>query len=452
MQPDWIKKAIFYHIYPLGFCGAQDINDHSAAPLPRLEKIYDWIPHLKDLGVNSLYLGPLFESSLHGYDTADYYHVDRRLGTDDTLIKLIRELHANGIRVVLDGVFNHVGRDFWAFRDVQQNGQDSGYCSWFSDLKFGGRSPLGDPFTYETWQGHPELVKLNLRNPETRQHLLGAVRQWILDFGIDGLRLDTADCLDLDFQKELSTFTRSLRPDFWLMGEVIHGDYRHWANPEILNSVTNYEGYKGLHSSFVDKNFFEIAFSLNRQFGPQGIYRDLALYNFADNHDVDRVANKLENPAHLHPLYCLLFTMPGIPSIYYGSEWGLTGTRSESSDRDLRPNLDMESMWKNAPDPHLPVTIQKLSRIRKASAALQEGDYQQLLVAPEQLVFARQIAGQIVIVQINAAAEPARFDIGVPFPGSAQLVDLLNEGETTSVTDGRLINTVAPQWARILTF
>ena len=452
MQPDWIKKAIFYHIYPLGFCGAQDINDHSAAPLPRLEKIYDWIPHLKDLGVNSLYLGPLFESSLHGYDTADYYHVDRRLGTDDTLIKLIRELHANGIRVVLDGVFNHVGRDFWAFRDVQQNGQDSGYCSWFSDLKFGGRSPLGDPFTYETWQGHPELVKLNLRNPETRQHLLGAVRQWILDFGIDGLRLDTADCLDLDFQKELSTFTRSLRPDFWLMGEVIHGDYRHWANPEILNSVTNYEGYKGLHSSFVDKNFFEIAFSLNRQFGPQGIYRDLALYNFADNHDVDRVANKLENPAHLHPLYCLLFTMPGIPSIYYGSEWGLTGTRSESSDRDLRPNLDMESMWKNAPDPHLPVTIQKLSRIRKASAALQEGDYQQLLVAPEQLVFARQTAGQTVIVQINAAAEPARFDIGVPFPGSAQLVDLLNEGETTSVTDGRLINTVAPQWARILTF
>ncbi len=452
MQPDWIKKAIFYHIYPLGFCGAQDINDHSAAPLPRLEKIYDWIPHLKDLGVNSLYLGPLFESSLHGYDTADYYHVDRRLGTDDTLIKLIRELHANGIRVVLDGVFNHVGRDFWAFRDVQQNGQNSGYCSWFSDLKFGGLSPLGDPFTYETWQGHHELVKLNLRNPETRQHLLGAVRQWILDFGIDGLRLDTADCLDLDFQKELSTFTRSLRPDFWLMGEVIHGDYRHWANPEILNSVTNYEGYKGLHSSFVDKNFFEIAFSLNRQFGPQGIYRDLALYNFADNHDVDRVANKLENPAHLHPLYCLLFTMPGIPSIYYGSEWGLTGTRSESSDRDLRPNLDLEKLWQNAPDPHLPVTIQKLSRIRKASAALQEGDYQQLLVAPEQLVFARQTAGQTVIVQINAAAEPARFDIGVPFPGSAQLVDLLNEGETTSLTDGRLINTVAPQWARILTF
>ncbi len=452
MQQDWTRNAIFYHVYPLGFCDALYNNDHNSVPQARLEKISSWIPHLKELGINALYLGPLFESSQHGYDTADYYHVDRRLGTDETLTQLIQQLHTYGIRVILDGVFNHVGRNFWAFRDVLQNGQNSQFCNWFAGLNFDQRSPQGDPFTYDTWQGHSELVKLNLHNPQTRQHLFGAVKQWILDFGIDGLRLDTADCLDLDFQKELSAFTHSLRPDFWLMGEVIHGDYRRWANPETLDSVTNYESYKGLYSSFVDKNFFEIAFSLNRQFGSQGIYQNLRLYNFVDNHDVDRVASKLENQAHLHPLYCLLFSMPGIPSIYYGSEWGLKGNRTKNSDQALRPTLDLEKLRKNAPDPHLPATIQKLSRIRSTSPALQDGDYQQLLAAPEQLVFTRQAGGQTLIVQINAADEPAQFDLAVPWDGSAQLNDLLNEGETSTISNGRLINTVYPQWARILSF
>ncbi|MCU0247606.1 MAG: alpha-amylase family glycosyl hydrolase, partial [Bryobacter sp.] len=148
-MPNWSFDAVFYQIYPLGLTGAPERNDFSQPPTARLEQLYNWIGHLKELGVNALYVGPLFESTSHGYDTVDYYHVDRRLGTDETLANLSTALHANGIRLVLDGVFNHVGRDFWAFRDVQAHGWDSPYRDWFHNLRFDGRSSYGDPFTYE---------------------------------------------------------------------------------------------------------------------------------------------------------------------------------------------------------------------------------------------------------------------------------------------------------------
>ena len=449
MHTHWANDAIFYHIYPLGFCGAPNRNDFSSPPQPRLDQVRTWIPHLLNLGINTLYLGPVFESSAHGYDTADYYHVDRRLGTDETLVQLVRELHIHGIRVVLDGVFNHVGRDFWAFRDILQNGPNSIHRNWFRNLEFGGRSPYGDPFTYQAWNGYYDLVELNLHNPDVRHHLMDAVRRWIEFFEIDGLRLDVADCLDLDFQNELSAFCRALRPDFWLMGEVIHGDYRRWANPETLDSVTNYECYKGLYSSLVDKNYFEIAYALNRQFGEAGIYRGLPLYNFVDNHDVNRVASQLHNPAHLFPLYCLLFSMPGIPSIYYGSEWGLEGMRTAGSDAALRPYLDLEKIRQHPPQPDLPAVIQRLAGIRKDSRALRYGDYRQLYVSHQQLAFLRQAESETVVVLLNASEAPARFDIPLPLADGTQLEDVLNNGETFRVEQGRLqVDPVHPCWAR----
>ena len=451
MQTHWSHDAIFYHIYPLGLCGAPARNDFASPPQPRLEQIYDWIPHLRALGINALYLGPLFESTTHGYDTADYYHVDRRLGDRETLARLVRELHTNGIRVILDGVFNHVGRDFWAFRDVLQNGASSPACGWIQGLSFAGRSPLGDPFTYETWRGYYELVKLNLRNPEVRQHLLEAVRQWINDYDIDGLRLDVADSLDLDFQRELARFCRGLRPDFWLMGEVIHGDYRRWANPETLDAVTNYECYKGLYSSLNSKNYFEIAYALNRQFGENGLYRDLPLYNFVDNHDVDRVASNLANPRHLYPLYCLLFTMPGVPSVYYGSEWGLAGKRTPGSDAALRPQLDINRLRQLSPQPNLPADIGKLIQMRKASPALRHGDYRQLHVSFEQFGFARQAEGETVIVLINASDAAVSLEVPVNLATGRQLADLLNGQGRYAVINGRLrVDAVPPHWARVL--
>ncbi len=446
----WAYDAIFYHIYPLGFCGAPARNDFCSPAMTRLEKINDWIPHLRSLGVNALYLGPVFESSAHGYDTVDYYHVDRRLGTDETLSQLSANLHHNGIRVILDGVFNHVGRDFWAFYDVRQHGPASRYCGWFQGLRFEGRSPYGDPFTYEGWNGNYDLVKLNLNNPEVREHLFGAIRSWVERFGIDGLRLDVADCLDLGFLRELHTFTHSLRPDFWLMGEVVHGDYRRWVNPETLDSVTNYEVYKGLYSSHSDKNYFEVAYAFKRQFGADGMYRGLPLYNFADNHDVNRVASQLVNPAHLYPLYCLLFTMPGVPSIYYGSEWGLTAKRTPHDDTSLRPCLDLETAAASAPQPDLPRTLARLAALRQSTPALRYGDYTQLHVNHEQFAFARQYGDERVVVAVNASGNPARLELSLPF-GAERATDLLDPGDSFPVRDGRLVlDSVPACWGRVL--
>lgn len=447
MNTHWSQDAIFYHIYPLGFCGAPVKNDFNAPPQPRLNKVYGWLDHLQSLGANAIYLGPLFESSSHGYNTVNYFEVDRRLGTNETLTELSAEIHRRGMRLILDGVFNHVGRDFWAFRDVLLNGQQSAYCDWFAGLRFGESSPYHDPFTYEGWNGHYSLVKLNLKNPAVVEHLFAAVKMWIEAFNIDGLRLDAADAIDTGFLRQLAHFCRELRPDFWLMGEVVHGDYRHWANPETLASVTNYECYKGLYSSHVDRNYFEIAYSLNRQFGPDGIYRHLPLYNFADNHDVNRVMSNLKNPAHLYPLYCLLFTMPGIPSIYYGSEWGITGERQHHSDLPLRPCLELSEIVQNSPQPDLAWAITRLAHIRRWSAALKYGDYRQLFVDHEQFVFARQTAEENVIVAVNASDK--RVSVNLDMPGT-YAVDLLNKDEEMQIKSGHLRLKLWPHWARIL--
>jgi glycosidase len=432
----WAKDAIFYHIYPLGLCGAPERNDFGLGPVPRLEKIYSWLDHIQGMGFTALYLGPLFESSTHGYDTADYYHVDRRLGTNETLAALSAELHRRGMRLVLDGVFNHVGRDFWAFRDVQQNGQSSRFASWFSGLTFDRSNRHGDPFSYDTWNGYENLVKLDLNHPEVRSHLLGAVETWMRDFAIDGLRLDAADHIDLGFLRELSGFCRSLRPDFWLMGEVVHGDYRRWANPETLDATTNYEAYKGLYSSHNDRNYFEIAYALNRQFSANGIYHNLFLYNFADNHDVDRVASLLKRQEHLTPLYTLLLTMPGIPSVYYGSEFGLGGKRTKYSDAALRPDLDLAALQSDPPYPPLPGVISRLIRLRHEQPALREGSYRQVHVAAEQLAYLREWGEQRVLVVLNAAAEPVALDLALPGLPDGRLVDLLGGGET-ALTGGK---------------
>jgi cyclomaltodextrinase / maltogenic alpha-amylase / neopullulanase len=434
----WSQDAIFYHIYPLGFCAAPQRNDFSSPALPRLEKIGAWLDHIQDLGANALYLGPLFESSAHGYDTVDYYWVDRRLGTNALLTELSREIHRRGMRLVLDGVFNHVGRDFWAFYDLRQKGADSAYASWFAGLSFDGRSPFGDPFTYSGWNGHYELVKLNLANPAVREHLFEAAASWVREYEIDGLRLDAADCLDFDFIRDLSGHCKRLRADFWLMGEVIHGDYRRWANAEMLDSVTNYECYKGLFSSHVDNNYFEIAYSLQRQFGAEGMYAQLPLYTFADNHDVDRVASSLTNPAQLYPLYLLLFSMPGVPSVYYGSEWGITGKRTAHSDRELRPALDLAALRQNSPQADLTGWIAQLAGARKASPALRNGNYEQLHVSLQQLAFLRRFAGEAVVAAVNSASAPVTLAIAVPFADGTVLRDLLHPHETFTVHGGKL--------------
>ncbi len=444
---DWAPDAVFYHIYPLGLCGAPARNDFDAPPVERLEALSGWLGHIRGLGCNALYLGPVFESTAHGYDTADYWHVDRRLGTDETLRRFVAASHAREIRVVLDGVFNHVGRDFWAFRDVLVNGEGSAYRGWFGALRFDRRSPYGDPFAYGGWHGHYDLVKLDLVNPAVREHIFGAVESWIRDFDIDGLRLDAADEVDLDFQRELARRCRAIKPDFWLFGEVVHGDYRRWANALTLDSVTNYEAYKGLYSSLVDRNYFEIAYTLNRQFGPGGIYAGLPLYNFVDNHDQDRVASTLGEPRLLYPLYLLLFTMPGVPSIYYGSEWGLTGRRKPGDDSPVRPALALAAGPTVGGEPALAAAIARLAGTRSGSAALRRGAYRQLRVAAEQLAFVREIDGESVVVLLNSSDRAV--EVAVPAPHDGEWRDLLNGGGAVAA-GGEIRTEVLAGWGRVL--
>ena len=273
-------------------------------------------------------------------DTRDYNAVDCRLGTWEDLRRVCQALHAAGLRVMLDGVFNHVGRGFWAFRDVQEKKWDSPYRDWFH-LSFDGDTGYHDGFWYEAWEGHYELVKLNLQNPAVVQHQLDAISRWVRELDIDGLRLDVAYCLPDWYLRQLRSFTSRLKPDFVLLGETLHGDYNRWMNPDMCHSVTNYECYKGLYSSFNSMNLFEIGHSLARQFGPE----PWTLYKGSTSSASWTTTTWSASPASLHesrhlPLaYGLLFGMPGVPALYYGSEWGIQGRKADGDDA-LRPALD----------------------------------------------------------------------------------------------------------------
>lgn len=427
--PDWFRDAAFYHIYPLGFCGENRYNDFTSQPTGKIRRIIPFAKYLAKLGANAVYFGPVFESTKHGYDTADYRVIDRRLGTNRDFYEVCQALHKSGMKVILDGVFNHVGRDFWAFNDVKQHRWDSLYKDWFY-INFDGDSNYGDGFRYEGWEGHYDLVKLNLSNPSVRQHIFQCIEGWVSEFGIDGLRLDVAYCLDRDFLRELRCFCKDKWPDFFLLGECLHGDYNIWCNNTMLDSVTNYECYKGIYSSFNCANMHEIGYSLNRQFADEQwtIYKGKNLYCFVDNHDVTRVASILTDQRNLPLVYALLFAMPGIPAVYYGSELGMTAQKAQGDDA-LRPEFSLElakEMLSERGRSELFAYISRLYAVRKSSAALCRGSYKQLHVNSKQLVFLRAIDGERVIFALNMDDAPytAHFDAG-----ASQGTDLLGGGK-----------------------
>ncbi|MFO8064906.1 MAG: alpha-amylase family glycosyl hydrolase [Spirochaetota bacterium] len=428
----WWEQAFFYHIYPLGFCGAPQSNSFEGEPVDRLHLIERALPAVEAAGCNAIYLGPALESSSHGYDTADYYWVDRRLGDEAALQSLVGSIHERGMRVILDGVFHHVGRDFWAFQKLKEEGEGSPYVSWFRGVDFSADNRFGDGFVYHAWEGNEDLVALDLTNDEVVDHLLGAVEWMIQGLGIDGLRLDVAYLLEPSFMERLRSFTDRVGEDFWLMGETIHGDYTELVRPNRLHSVTNYECYKGLWSSHNDGNYFEIAHSLERQFAPGGIYEGMLLYNFADNHDVDRVASVLDEPAHLFSLYALLMTMPGIPSVYYGSEYGIRGRKQNGDDRGLRPR------WEDIDrsNDELADYLLQLQRIRQASPALRVGAYRGLHVEHETFVFERSVEGEVVIVGVNARGEQTEIELNEPAFGDGKLVSVYDASRSVEARNG----------------
>lgn len=402
----WAYESVFYQIYPLGFCGAPFEND--GVQTHKIKKVEEWIPHMKKLGINAIYFSPVFESDTHGYNTRDYKKIDVRIGTNQDFKEVCQRLHENGIRVVLDGVFNHVGRGFYQFQDVLKNREASPYLNWFH-INLGGNSNYNDGLWYEGWEGNYDLVKLNLQNGEVVHHILDAVQYWIDEFDIDGLRLDVAYCLDENFVRTLRSFTTEKKPDFFLLGEMLHGDYNRLMNDSMLHSVTNYECYKGLYSSFNSMNMFEINHSLLRQFGPENwtLYKGKHLLSFVDNHDVTRVASILSNEKHLPLIYAMCFGMPGIPCVYYGSEWGTKADKSEG-DPALRPCFEQPE-WNE-----LSEFISKLAEAKKNSEALNYGSFRSVLLTNRQCIFERASGHERVMVAINADGAPftAHFDAG----------------------------------------
>ncbi|MCR5303376.1 MAG: cyclomaltodextrinase [Lachnospiraceae bacterium] len=410
----WAYENVIYQIYPLGMCGAPFANDGNMEH--RILRVKDWIPHLKKLGIGCVLFNPLFESDSHGYDTRDMRKVDCRLGDNEDLKEVCDALNEAGIRCMLDGVFNHVGRNFFAFADVRENKQSSRYAGWFN-IDFGGNTAYNDGFYYEPWEGHYELVKLNLRNEEVVQYIFDSIKGWVSEFGIDGLRLDVAYCLDKDFIRRLRGFTATVKEDFFLMGETLFGDYNMLLGDDLLHSVTNYECYKGLHSSLNSMNLFEIIHSLIRQFGsdPWCLYRGKHLMSFVDNHDVTRAASILNNEKHLPLLYALMFGMPGIPSIYYGSEWGVKG-RKEEGDPALRPDIDKPE-WNELTD-----MIQSMIGAFNSSEALQYGSFRSVVLTNRQCIFELKSEHERVLVAINADEVPYHADFDA---GCGMAVDLL---------------------------
>ena len=431
----WYNESIFYHIYPLCLTGAPKQNEYGE-PVHRLNTLLPWIDHIKEIGCTALYIGPLFESVGHGYETTDYKKLDSRLGDNEDLKNFVAACHEKGIKVIFDGVFNHTGRDFFAFKDIQEKRQNSPYVNWYCNVNFSGNTEYNDGFSYENWGGYNLLVKLNQRNPDVQNYICDVIRFWVSEFDVDGIRLDAADVLDFDFMKQLRRTAEEVKPDFWLMGEVIHGDYSRWVNGSTLHSVTNYALHKALYSGHNDHNYFEIAHTV-KYLQNMG---DLDLYNFVDNHDVERIYTKLSNKAHFAPVHVLLYTLPGVPSIYYGSEFGIEGRKERTSDDSLRPALNLADYADATEKNPCTALIAALGKVRQNTPALNYGSYAELMLTNRQYAFARDLDGVRVIVTVNNDDNAASMNL--PAGNAAEYVGTLT-GEKVSVENGRINVTVA---------
>ena len=428
----WYNEAVFYHIYPLGMTGAPKLNPYGE-PVHRLNTLLPWIGHIKEIGCNAVYIGPLFESVGHGYETTDYKKLDSRLGTNEDLTNFVAECHKKGIRVILDGVFNHTGRDFFAFKDIKENRENSQYKDWYCNVNFRGNNSYNDGFSYENWGGYDLLVKLNQRNGAVRDYICDVIRFWVREFDIDGIRLDAADVMDFEYMKALRQVANEVKADFWLMGEVIHGDYSRWANDGTLHSVTNYMLHKAFYSAHNDHNYFEIAHTI--KYISDLTRNRLKLYTFTDNHDVERIYTKLINKAHYAPVHIMLYTLPGIPSVYYGSEFGIEGKKERGSDDSLRPYLNYEE-YKDAVNTN-PCTklISALGKIRQNTPALYYGDYKELELQTTHFAYERRLDGKSVIITVNNSDNAVTMNL--PCTDAKYYIGALS-GEKVAVKDGRI--------------
>jgi cyclomaltodextrinase / maltogenic alpha-amylase / neopullulanase len=403
----WVDHAIWWQVYPLTFVGAErDALPTDAPPVHRLRQLEAWLDYLVGLGCNGLALGPIFASETHGYDTVDHFRIDARLGDDADLDALLAACRSKGVRVLLDGVFNHVGRGFGPFQDVLANGRASAYANWFRiDWDAGGP----DGFAYADFEGHRHLVALNHDEPAVADHVAEVLTHW-LDRGVSGWRLDVAYAVPPTFWSEVTGRVRARHPDAWFVGEVIHGDYAAWVRDGGLDSTTQYELWKAIWSSLNDRNFFELAWTFERH---EKLLAEFVPQTFVGNHDVTRIASKLADERHLGHALAILLTVGGVPSVYYGDEQAFRGVKEdrEGGDDEIRPAFPA------SPDELSPSgqehyrLHQDLIGLRRRHPWLVRAVPETVELANEQLAYALTDGDDRLLVLLNVADEPFEFDV-----------------------------------------
>src|SRR5882672_4669901 len=332
--PGWVEQAVFWQIYPLGFTGAEAEASDQVGVVHRLGHIKSWLDYAVELGASGLLLGPIFASSTHGYDTIDYFQIDPRLGDDADFAALIEAAHGRGLRVVLDGVFNHVGREFPLFRRAVAAGPDAPDPAWFRLSWPADHAPGQEP-EYETFEGHHQLVALNHDEPAVAQYVARVMNHW-LERGADGWRLDAAYAVPRRFWAQVLPQVRTDHPDAYVFGEVIHGDYAGFVRETGVDAVTQYELWKAIWSALNDRNFFELAWALERH---NSLLDTFVPLTFIGNHDVTRIASQLVDERYLPHALVILLSCGGTPSIYSGDEQAFRGIKEHRAGGDdaIRP-------------------------------------------------------------------------------------------------------------------
>ncbi|WEV58283.1 alpha-amylase family protein [Bifidobacterium sp. ESL0728] len=351
-----MSRRIWWQVYPLGFCGApvRPQSDAQRLKTPRLDRLINWLDYMKGMGCDGLLLGPIFDSDTHGYDTIDFYKIDPRLGDDEAFDRLVAACHQRGIALMLDGVFNHVGRDFPEFqRELKraegevEAGKSVGHNS---DDMFSFFSAEDGTLDYKNFEGHAILPAFNHEASRVADLVTDVMTHWMRR-GVDAWRLDAATTVPSAFWAKVLPRVRREIPDAWFIGEAIHGDYPQFVRDSTIDTVTQYELWKAIWSSLKEANFFELDWCLKRHdtfletFTPQ---------TFIGNHDVTRIASQIQDEEKLALAAVILFTVGGTPSVYYGDERAMLGDKTDGVGGDdiVRPeypetpeNLSLDGEW-----------------------------------------------------------------------------------------------------------
>lgn len=435
-EPDWVEHAIWWQVFPLGFTGAEKSATAEPAEPHRLLDLVPWLDYVVELGASGLALGPIFASETHGYDTTDYFRVDPRLGTDEDVDTLIAEAHRRGLTVLLDGVFNHVGRSFGPFQDVLAHGPAADAGAWFSLQWPEGAGP-GDEPEYRDFEGHHHLVALRHDEPAVADFVIEVMEHWLAR-GADGWRLDAAYAVPSSFWGEVTARVRRSHPDAYFVGEYIHGDYAAEVEAGGLDSTTQYELWKAVWSSLNDANFYELASALERHNALLAAYAPLT---FIGNHDVTRIASRLTHAALLPHAVVVLLTVGGTPSIYYGDEQGYRGVKEEreGGDDEIRP------VFPPSPDDLSPLgrpifaLHRELIGIRRRHSWLHRATTEILQLTNEVLAYRVASSDDALVVALNLSHEPQQ----VTASGAGEVL----AGEATIDSDADTVDVPPRGWA-----